>query len=236
VLADHTARCWGADDSGQLGDGGTTASPRAVAVVAPGTSTPLADVREVVAGRAHACARLGDASVVCWGANESGQLGSLGGLPLAARVFAGSNGTCALDDGASAQCWGASDVGQLGNGNTTTGPMPFPIATTSGTDTLYPIGAIGLGARHGCARVTDGRVLCWGARDRVGVDLEDLTFIDHPAQRTVVRDTTALGVGPQHSCAVVMPGTTVQCWGSNSAGQLGDGTTTDRSSPTLVVW
>jgi hypothetical protein len=44
----------------------------------------------------------------------------------------------------------------------------------------------------------------------------------------------AMGVGDSHACAPTTSGG-MKCWGSNSEGQLGDGTTTDRWTPVNVV-
>lgn len=69
VLADGTMTCWGANTSGQLGNGTTKTHTKAAAV------SNLAGVVGVAAGGAHTCALLSDGSVKCWGANALGQLG-----------------------------------------------------------------------------------------------------------------------------------------------------------------
>ena len=114
--------CWGADDRGQLGLGasGTNVdAPAAVALPAAATG--------VSAGGAHSCASLGDASVWCWGANDSGQLGdgTTVDRPTPARVAgasgavsAGSLHSCASSADHAVSCWGADTSGQLGDGVT----------------------------------------------------------------------------------------------------------------------
>jgi hypothetical protein len=59
--------CWGANEAGQLGDGGCEAHAGAAVTVA----LP-APARSVAAGDAHSCALLGDGSLWCWGASEYG--------------------------------------------------------------------------------------------------------------------------------------------------------------------
>ena len=122
--------CWGADDRGQLGLGGSgaganVAAPAAVALPAAATG--------VSAGGAHSCASLGDASVWCWGANDSGQLGdgTTVDRPTPARVAgatgavsAGSLHTCASSADHVVSCWGADTSGQLGDGVTLTISAP----------------------------------------------------------------------------------------------------------------
>jgi hypothetical protein len=75
--------CWGANDSGQLGDGTTTDRPAPVLVRNLGVS-----VRGIAAGGGHTCAIDHTERVMCWGANLNGQLadGTLDGRPLPETV------------------------------------------------------------------------------------------------------------------------------------------------------
>lgn len=86
---------------------------------------------------AHACARLANGDVFCWGSNQQGQLGTGGAqsspIPAfvpqiggALHVSAGSSHTCAIDGGNQLFCWGNNSMGQLGNGNVG-GSQPQPI-------------------------------------------------------------------------------------------------------------
>ena len=122
--------CWGANDRGQLGLGaaGAGANMDAPAAVALPTSAT-----GVSAGGAHSCASLGDASVWCWGANDSGQLGdgTTVDRPTPARiagasgaVSAGSLHSCASSADHVVSCWGADTSGQLGDGVTLTISAP----------------------------------------------------------------------------------------------------------------
>jgi cysteine-rich repeat protein len=140
ILDDDTAKCWGENQSGQLGRGNMQATlddPAAVAalpVVDLGTNHK---VKSISVGDHHACAVLLDGRVKCWGNNEHGQLGIgsqinqgdypgemgelLNAVPLgrpALQVAAGQSHTCALLDDGSIKCWGLNDSGQLGVGST----------------------------------------------------------------------------------------------------------------------
>ncbi|MFT3772425.1 MAG: hypothetical protein QM820_44085 [Minicystis sp.] len=125
--------CWGTNGRGELGD------PRA------GTSFPLPSpvpgittAVGVAAGEAHACAWLMDTTVVCWGANDSGQLGdgtlddhaqatAVTGLSGVAQVTASSSHTCALHTNGAVSCWGSSYNGQVGTGVTGFSPSPLMV-------------------------------------------------------------------------------------------------------------
>lgn len=116
--------CWGSNGRGALGDASIQtvfAFPNAV----PGVSAAV----EVAAGEAHACARRSDQTVVCWGANDSGQVGDgtlddatsakqVPGLTGVVQIVAGAEHTCARHADGSVSCWGSSYNGQSGTGAT----------------------------------------------------------------------------------------------------------------------
>lgn len=140
LLDDHTVKCWGVNDHGQLGQGDTSA--RGTAAGSMGDALlpiPLgADAIAITAGWTHACAVLQGGSVKCWGENTSGQLGlgtmddrgdapgeivalpavDLGPGRTAVAIDAGRH-TCALLDHGGIKCWGPNTQGELGLGDTT---------------------------------------------------------------------------------------------------------------------
>ncbi|WP_416208860.1 RCC1 domain-containing protein [Chloroflexus sp.] len=69
VLANGSARCWGNNDNGQLGNGTTT--DRLTPVAVSGLTGAIA----IAAGLEHTCALLNDGTARCWGDNFSSQLG-----------------------------------------------------------------------------------------------------------------------------------------------------------------
>src|SRR2546426_7555533 len=125
-LSDGTAQCTGRNQFGQLGNGDGTFTSSSVPVAVSGLTTAT----RVVTGAEHACALLGDGTVRCWGAGDSGQRGdgtfnhsstvpvAVGGLTGAvSSVVTGGYHTCALllGDG-TMWCWGRNADGQLGDG------------------------------------------------------------------------------------------------------------------------
>ena len=132
LLEDLTARCWGKNEAGQLGDGTTRDS--AVPVLIP----ELRDVAQVATGRRHTCALLRNGTIACWGDNSRHQLASgttenssrpriIVGLVQAREIVAAGDGTCARLEGGYVRCWGANDHGELGDGTAVEHTVPAQI-------------------------------------------------------------------------------------------------------------
>ncbi len=246
TLADHTALCFGANGDGQLGDGTTKDRPTPAAVLAGATA--LGAIDTLVAGAAHACARLTDGGLRCWGRGTDGQLGvgttMSAALPLtptlgngaAARLAAGAAHTCAVDDNVGGVwCWGRGAEGQLG-----VGPVGVGQPVTD-ADTRAPLAVPGLanaralatGAAHTCAVTSDHTVLCWGA-NAFG-ELGDGTTTDRATPTPVVglTEVEELAAGDAHTCARRTDGTT-WCWGADTSGQLGDDAVLTHNTPQLA--
>jgi alpha-tubulin suppressor-like RCC1 family protein len=246
--------CWGSNDYGQLGNGSDVAELWPVTVErAPGV--PLADVVSLVGGGAHNCALTAGGEVYCWGSNESGQLGDgsifdqsrpvrvglddvtpLGGV---VALDLGSEHSCALTAGGEAYCWGQNLFGQLGDGTTEGRRRPVRIDYAPGVP-LQGLSAIAAGAHHTCAVRSGGEAYCWGQNDsgQLGSSEEAEQMLvpvrveSSPGVPLV--GVTALDVGADHSCAL-MAGGEMQCWGSNTFGQLGNGRTGVRTRPGPVL-
>jgi len=244
ILDDGSVSCWGYNSGGQLGDGTTTNRNTPTQTSSLGTDrTAVA----ITAGYRHTCAILDDGYVSCWGYNSAGQLGdgttmmrntstqtsSLGADRTAVAITAYSHHTCAILDDGSVSCWGRNNQGQLGDGTTTTNPRSTPTQTSSlGTDRTAV--AITAGYWHTCAILDDASVSCWGhnGNGRLGDGTTNDGFT--PTQTSSLgadRTAVAITAGYRHTCAILDDGS-VSCWGDNARGQLGDGTTTDRNTPT----
>jgi alpha-tubulin suppressor-like RCC1 family protein len=216
-------KCWGYNGHGQLGDGTTT--DRTTPVSVRGLSS---GVKAIAAGENYTCALTTGGGVKCWGNNASGQLGdgsnlrrttpvSVSGLTSGVRAIdAGRLHACAIlsADGA-LRCWGGNNRGQIGDGTQDDRSTPV---TVSGLGS--GVTAVSAGQELTCA-VVGGGVKCWG--DTTGSD----SPVDVPGLASSVKTvSTAAG----YSC-VIITGGGVRCWGQNPDGQLGDGTTTSRSTP-----
>jgi alpha-tubulin suppressor-like RCC1 family protein len=240
-------KCWGRNSNGQLGSGTTTDSSTPVDVTGL-TSGGAA----LSAGVGHTCALTTGGGVKCWGSNFEGELGNgtttnsstavnVTGLASGvAAISAGAAHACALTTSGGVECWGWNHAGQLGNG-TSGGPDCFGYCNTTAVDVTglaSGVAAISAGAEHTCALTTGGGVKCWGDNSLGelgnGTDTgpetcsyfgSSFTCSSSPlAVAGLASGIGAVGPGQGHTCAVLMPGGGVKCWGSNGKGQLGNGT------------
>jgi alpha-tubulin suppressor-like RCC1 family protein len=240
IMVDRTLRCWGLNDFGQLGLGDT--QNRLVPTIVKG----MTKVTFVSLGERHTCATLEGGAVHCWGSNESGQLGT--GPPdtkahpnptkveaaPAKKIQAGKAHTCTETLTKTVECWGANAAGQLGDGTLAPKSSPTRVPALAGVEKLSTGGG-----DHSCAVAQgDGggdSVYCWGLNDK-GQLGQPSSVASSPSPLIVpnVVGADKVFVGKEHSCAV-LGDTTVQCWGSNERGQLGDGTFGTRPTPAPVM-
>ncbi len=237
LLSSGTVQCWGENSNGTLGNGSTTASSSPVNVQGLGGS-PTA----ISAGASHNCALFSDGTVKCWGDNLKGQLGdgsntdrtsavSVAGLGgTATKIAAGYSSTCALLSTGTVRCWGNNSFGELGNGNTTDTTSPVT-ANIGGTATDLIASSFST-----CALLSTGVLKCWGTNG--GAQVGNGTVGGNISTPTTVLNLTGSVSKPARSggsfnCAL-MSNASVNCWGTNTNGQIGDGTTTTRSSAVAV--
>ncbi len=210
VLDNGTLKCWGRNSAGQLGQ--ETRIDRGGAAGDMGDPLPAVKLGagrfalEVSCGYAHTCVRLDDGTAKCWGSNASGVLGQ---------------GSAAADLGA-----GANELGD----------NLRPIALGAGRTVRQIVSA----ELHACALLDNGDTKCWGSNANGRLGQGDTTA--RGAQASQMGDAllpVRLGVGRKatllagtrsgFTCARLDNGDT-KCWGSNSAGRLGQGDAAERGS------
>jgi alpha-tubulin suppressor-like RCC1 family protein len=234
--------------STQPSDGGTTlhdagSTDGKLDAVSPGTDGTTVGPSGAIAisvGFNSACALLSGGTVECWGDNINGSLGNgtstsssapvaVSGLTGATAVSTTGDTGCALLSGGTVKCWGDNGTGELGDGTTTNSPTPVAVTGLTGV-TAFSAG--------GCALLSGGGMQCWGNNisGQLGIGTmsgPEQCGLAGPCSMTPVTvkgltDATALSTGDAN-CAVLSGGT-VQCWGDNTYGEVGDGTNTGPES------
>ncbi len=195
----------------------------------------------LASGFNHHCALTTSNGVLCWGGGTLGQLGNgvlanslvpvaVNGLSSGVTALAGGyQHSCALLGNGTVQCWGRNDYGQLGNGAQTNSATPVAVSGLSG------VVAIAAGTYHSCAVLASGAAKCWGYNGQGGLG-DGTTTTPRLTPVTVLGVSGATGIsgGLGHSCALLGSGK-AQCWGTNSYGQLGNGTVTGSTTRVDVV-
>jgi len=241
VTQDGGVKCWGNNDDGQLGNGTFyNGVNREDAVAISG----LSDVVAVSAGGNHNCAITSVGAVKCWGQNSYGQLGDGVGeyglnsnvpvdvIGLGSDVVAVSLGrshSCAITTLGAVKCWGYNGAGQLGDGTRTNSNITVDVVGVGGAH------LISAGDGHTCAATAGAGVLCWGDNDQGALGNATTISSNLPVAVTgLTEPIISLATGYAHSCAVTDAGL-VKCWGYNSQGELGIGSTTDSAVPVQIA-
>jgi alpha-tubulin suppressor-like RCC1 family protein len=240
--------CWGWNGYGQLGDGTTSSSSTPVAVTNMGSGATA-----VAAGDGHTCALKGG-QVYCWGLNHVGQLGasssqtcsyyySCSTTPLAVTsmnsdvtaVATGGYHTCAIKSGA-LYCWGWNDYGQLGASSSQTCYYNYYYCSTTPlavTNMGSGVTAVAAGYSHTCA-IKSGALYCWGYNGEGELGDGTTTSSNTPVAVTNMGSGAAATAAGGYHTLGLKDTTCLFAWGWNGYGQLGDGTTTNRTTPVQV--
>jgi alpha-tubulin suppressor-like RCC1 family protein len=248
--------CWGYNGYGILG----LASPQEAS--SPTLVSGVSGVTDVAAGPWHTCAVVSTGAVKCWGLNGSGELGngtsvnsptpvtvsSINGTTSSATKVAtgfvfgtGNSFSCAILTTGAVKCWGSNSSGQLGNGTYSSSFTPVSVSGIDGTTSSAT--ALCAGQAFTCAIVTTGAttgaVMCWGLGTTGQLGNSASLTQTTPVSVTGIDGSsasaraTSLSCESNHSCAALANGE-VRCWGYNTQYQLGDLTTSARSTPVTV--
>ncbi|MFY2658238.1 putative Ig domain-containing protein [Achromobacter xylosoxidans] len=153
------------------------------------------------------------------------------GIAFQASMVTAAGGlfSCAVTPAGALYCWGFNSNGQLGNGTTAPSSTPKLVPQLSSGVTH-----VGAGTMHACA-LKSGAVYCWGSNEggRLGAGLAGTEGSSTPVLVSGMgSNVTHLSVGDSHSCAV--RNGSAYCWGWNTDGALGNGTTTSSGVPVQV--
>jgi len=238
IRTNSTIWGWGLQSQGQLGD--STIADRSSPVSVVGGFT---DWCQVSAGFNHGTAVRTNGSIWGWGCNAGGRLGNnatanvsspvsvVGGFTNWCRVAAGGSHTLGLNTSGIIWAWGYGSYGRLGNNCTTN--RSSPVSVVGGFTDWCQISA---GTQHSAAVRTNGTLWTWGYgfQGQIG---DNAGVVTRSSPVSVVGGFTnwcQASAGANDSFGVRTNGT-LWAWGNNGTGRLGDGTTTNRSSPVSVV-
>ena len=229
---------WGNNAFGQLGTNSTTSVSSPVSVVGGITGWIQ------ISSSHHTSAIAANGTAWTWGRNNWGQLGDnsttyrsspvsvVGGLLWKQVSTTSQYFTAAIRSDGTAWCWGQNQFGQLGD-NTFNNNKSSPVSVVGGFTNWTQISASL--DRHTAAIRSNGTAWCWGRGEdgRLGNN----SFLNYSSPVSVVggfTDWVQISAGSAHTAAIRANGT-AWAWGLNQFGQLGDNSTSARSSPVSVV-
>ncbi|MGO8674153.1 MAG: PKD domain-containing protein, partial [Capsulimonadaceae bacterium] len=225
---------------GELGDGTTTNS--SVPMQVQSLTQNLTGVTTIAGGSAHTLAIQTNGTLWSWGDNQYGQLGigtttdadspvqvsQSTGLTEPSAVAGGLNHSLAIQSGA-VWAWGWNLYGQIGNNSTASVSVPTSVSGLSN------VTGIAAGDDHSLGVESNGSVWAWGANEygQLGLPAENPVESKVPVQVSGLTGVTAVAGGSGHSVGLRSDGT-VQAWGLNTSGQLGNGTVVNSYAPVTV--
>ncbi|HEY2549139.1 MAG TPA: hypothetical protein VGI64_01030 [Streptosporangiaceae bacterium] len=238
-----TLRGWGNNENGALGDGTTAALRRKAVPVRLPKGTKVTSARSQCG---HSLAVTGSGGVLAWGLNNLGQLG-IGTtqlhrspvrvhLPAGTKVSAvraGCNFSIALTTSGQVLAWGFNGNGELGIGTTKRHLSPVRVLLPKGSK----VTAISAGDDHSLALTSTGKVLSWGGNQEGQLGDTTTTSRHKPVQVALPNGTRvkSLAAGTVDSFALTAK-SQMFAWGGDGASQLGDGQTSNKATPELIVF
>jgi alpha-tubulin suppressor-like RCC1 family protein len=253
LLSNGTVMAWGNNEEAQLGSG-VKATKSTVPVLVKG----LSGVTAIAAGGAFSLARLNAGTLMAWGAGDEGQLGNgkklksatpvtVKGLSEVLSMAAGREHALALLADGTVMSWGCNISLQLGL------PTKFKTYKEEGetiveeeeqpenSDVPEPVGGlsgvtrVAAGAEHSLALLGDGEVMAWGGNgtDQLG-DGTQGGATNVPGAVTGLGGVSAIAAGANHNLALLAGGT-VEAWGYNPDGQLGNGSNVNSAAPVAIT-
>ena len=235
TLRNGALMCWGRNASP---DGTTVMFDSTTPVEIGGVLNAVAVSSNGSVDSAPSCALLKTGGVQCWGGG--GRDAAIGytstptvmqGIGDAVAVTTGQDHACALLKSGTVQCWGTNSNGELGNGKWINSASPVAVMG------LANVTSIAAGRSHTCAALGSGAVQCWGRHDlgqRGNPNIPPIPVASTPVTVLGIGNATSVSVGDGSSCAVLQTGG-VQCWGINTWGQLGNGSTVNSTTPVSVL-
>jgi len=235
LKTDSTLWVWGNNGFGQLGDG--TLTNRAIPTKI-GTHTWL----KISAGPNSSFGIRSDSTLWAWGSNRFGQIGDgtttdqniltqIGVGSKWKNISANYNHTLAIKTDSTLWAWGDNSYGQLGIGNNIQKNIP----TQVGADSTWISLSETIGGQFSLAIKANGTLWGWGYNNygQLGNGTTGSGVFSNPTQIGTATDWQKVSAGSDHTLAIKTDGT-LWAWGANYRGQLGDGTTIQKTVPTRI--
>ncbi|WP_413295210.1 Ig-like domain-containing protein [Bdellovibrio sp. HCB185ZH] len=239
IYTGGTLKCWGYNASGSLGVGNSTLN----VILTPTQVTTADTYQQVAVSDWHVCAVTTGGDLQCWGNKSNYRIGDNinSGTETSPKtigtgfsyVTASVNTSCGIKAG-KVYCWGLDVTSNVG--------ATWPTPTQLNVGSAYDFVQVSAGENSVCALDTNNDLYCFGANtygqmangafdgtNRVTLPLGSATASGY----TKIELNTTRAGGEVHACALNTLGK-LYCWGHNSRGVVGDGSTTNRNTPTLV--
>ncbi|HEX6573457.1 MAG TPA: hypothetical protein VF042_00680 [Gemmatimonadaceae bacterium] len=233
VTVSRAGYCWGNGAYGSLGAGKTPTLTDRPVPISGGVIFQMLDLNF-----RRACGLNEKGLAFCWGyTRQIGTAGTetimepspVGGELRFTQIATGEDHACGLTDAGKAFCWGSNASGQLGDG--TAIDHSDPVAVTGG----LTFKTLASGYAHTCGLAVSGGAYCWG--DNGSGQIGDGSSVQRlsPVAVSGGLQFQSISGGLGYTCAIALNGA-AYCWGRNDGpGNLGDGTTAAKSTPTAVV-
>ena len=210
-------------------------TPLLVAAGLAATSSPASavgyggytDWRTISTGGAHTCGIRATGQLYCWGTDGTGS----SAYPIAGgqdwkTVSVGDAHRCAIRGTGLLYCWGSDTYGQVGNGSDGSRSTP----TRIGTNTSWK--SVSAGSTHTCGILGAGVLYCWGSdtSGQLGNGGTATGNVTYPKRVGTGQGWKSVSAGGAHTCGIYW-NSTPYCWGSDAAGQVGNGGVAESTVP-----
>jgi len=260
LKSDGSVWTFGRNNMGQLGDNSTTNTSAPIQVRGPGNIGFLTGIIDIGAGNVYSMALRNDGTVWCWGANADGQigdgtninrltpvqvngLGNVGFLTGVTKISTSKRLSMALLNDSTVAVWGVDYAGQLGDDTPLTARnYPDRVKGAGFVGNLTGITDIRANCCSGTALKSDGTVWMWGESQYGQLGRGVIAAVPGIAPDMVhgvgnigfLQNIVAIGGGSYHIFAITNTGA-VYGWGLGATGALGNGGTSNQSTPVQLT-